>query len=201
MNSTISSSTASAPDHAIARDAHTGARLGLLSAAAWIVLGIDSIVRPVQDNRREVFWWLPSILMMLTIIYVHRVQRSQGLRLERYTFYVVMIAWLLVIIGNLGLVFNIPALASLGFPGGAVVGTLGLIAFGAGTWRAEALPRYASLGLILWEPGSIATGLLLSPISPLRDRGSYSAGIWKGLAIGAVALGMQDLSRRLRSDG
>ena len=136
---------------------------------------------------------------MLTIIYVHRVQRSRDLRLERHTFYVVMIAWPLVIIGNLGFVFNIPALASLGLPGGAVVGTVGLIAFGVGTWRARVLPRHVGLGLILWEPGSIATGLMLSPVSPLRDRGSYSAGLWKGLAVAAAAWGMQALSRRSKA--
>jgi len=38
------------------RAARRGALWGLISAVLWIVLGIDSIVRPVQDDRREIFW-------------------------------------------------------------------------------------------------------------------------------------------------
>jgi len=180
------------------RQARRGALWGYVSMTLWIVLGIDSIVRPVQDNRREVFWWFPYAFMMLTIIAVHRVQRRDDFRLERVMFWVVLVAWVLVLFGNLGLVFNIPALLPLGFPGGAIVGAVGLIVYGAATWRAKVLPWYAGLALILWEPGSIATGLMLAPVSPLRERGSYSAGIWKGLAIGMVALGLHAVSKRLQ---
>lgn len=185
-------------DQIAARRARRGALYGGISAVLWIVLGIDSIVRPVQDDRREVFWWFPAFFMLLTIIAVHRVQRRQDLRMERYSYWVVMIAWVLVYLGNLGLVFNVPVLLPLGFPGGAIVGAVGLIVFGVATWRARVLHWSAGLAFILWEPGSIATGLALAPISPLRDRGSYSAGIWKGFAIGMVAFGLQAVSRRLR---
>lgn len=186
-------------DASMERDARWGARCGWISAAAWVVLGIDSIVRPVQDNRRDVFWWIPFFFMMLAIVAVHRVQRSRGLRLELYSYWIVMIAGFLMLMGSLGLVFNIPALQGLGFPGGAVIAALGLIAFGVGTWRARVLPWSAAVALMLWEPGSIATGLLLAPISPLRDRGSYSAGLWKGFAIAVVAFGLQSLMRRQSS--
>jgi hypothetical protein len=70
--------------------AHNGARSRWISAALWVLLGIDSIVRPVQDNRRDVFWWFPYFFMMLTIIAVHRVQRRKDLHLERYTYCVVL---------------------------------------------------------------------------------------------------------------
>ena len=78
------------------------------------------------------------------------------------------------VLGNLGLVLNMPSLAKLGFPAGALLFMVGLAAFGIGTWRAKVLPRYAAVALMLWEPGSIATGLLLAPISPLHERGTYS---------------------------
>jgi len=195
-SSSFSSIEADSVQQSVLREARLGAWFGWISAAAWVLLGIDSIVRPVQDNRRDVFWWIPSFLMMLTIFCAHRVQRSKSLRLELYTFWIVMVAWSLVILGNFGLVFGIPSLLLLGFPGGAVVGAAGLIAFGVATWRAKVLPWFVGLALILWEPGSIAIGLLLAPISPLRDRGSYSAGLWKGFAIAIVAFGLQSVCRR-----
>lgn len=199
MSATTTSRASAGASHQTAVcEARRGAWWGWISAGLWILLGIDSIVRPVQDNRREIFWWFPFLFMMLTIIAVHRVQGRRELRLERYCYWIVMVAWILVFFGNLGLVFNVPALLPLGFPGGAVVGAVGLIVYGLATWRAKILPWYAGLALILWEPGSIATGLILAPISPLRDRGTYSAGIWKGLAIGVVAFGLRTTARCLR---
>jgi len=98
----------------LVREARTGARFGWISTIAWIVLGMDSILRPVQDNRRDVFWWFPFAFMMLAIVAVHRVQRWRGLPVERYTYYSVMFASALALLGNLGLVFNMPLLAKLG---------------------------------------------------------------------------------------
>ena len=176
--------------------ARRGAVWGWISAALWIALGLESIVRPEQDNRREIYWWFPYLFMMLTIIAVHRVQRPQHSRVERVSYWIVMIAWIAVLLGNLGLVFNLPALQPLGFPGGAIVAAAGLIVYGVATWKAKVLPWYAGLSFMLWEPGSIATGLLLAPIAPLHERGGYSAGVWKGLAIGVVAYGLHSVSKR-----
>jgi hypothetical protein len=117
-----------------------GPRLGSLagwaSTIAWIVLGLDSILRPVQDNRRDVFWWLPFGLFVMSLVAVHRVQRSRALRIEPYAYGTVMLASALVLLGNLGVMFNNSLLATMGFPGGAIVFTLGLVAFGITTWRA-----------------------------------------------------------------
>ena len=170
-----------------------GALYGWIAAATWIAVGIESIVRPEQHNYREMLWWMPFVFMTLTIIYVHLVQRGRGGRLETVSFWLVMIASGLVLLGNLGLVFEVVALASLGFPGGALVWTVGLTAFGIATWRTRVLPWYAGLSMILWEPGSIATGVALAVIAPLHERGSYTAGVWKGAAIAVVAYALQKL--------
>jgi hypothetical protein len=176
------------------RKARLGACFGWISTAAWVAIGVDSILRPIQDNR-DVFWWLPFGLFVLTIVAVHRTQRSRGLRMEHYTYYVLIVASALALLGNVGVMLNISLLATMGFPGGAIVFALGLIVFGIATWRARVFPRYVAMALMLWEPGSIATGLLLAPISPLHDRGAYSAGVWKGLATGIIAAGLQVLAR------
>lgn len=105
----------------------SGSRFGSLAAwastIAWIVLGLDSILRPVQDNRRDVFWWLPFGLLVASLVAVHRVQRSRALRIEPYAFWTVMLASGLVLLGNLGVIFNNSLMATMGFPGGALVFT------------------------------------------------------------------------------
>jgi hypothetical protein len=90
-----------------------------------------------------------------------------------------MLASALVLLGNLGLVFNVSALSELGFPGGAIVWMVGQIAFGIATWRASVLPWYVGLALVLWEPGATAAGLLLAPIAPLHERGRALAQDWR----------------------
>jgi hypothetical protein len=92
--------------------------------------------------------------------------------------------------GNVGLLSSQLILAAFSFPWGALLWTIGLIAFGVGTWKAKALPRYVGLALILLEPGSILTGLALSPIAPLHERGGYSAGVEKGLVLAFMAAGL-----------
>jgi hypothetical protein len=42
---------------------------------------------PAEDNRSEIYWWAPFAFVMFIIVYVHRLQRARGLRLERYTYY------------------------------------------------------------------------------------------------------------------
>jgi hypothetical protein len=49
------------------------------------------------------------------------------------------------------------------------------------------VPRHVGVALSLLEPGSLLTGLALSPIAGLADRGAYSAGIEKALVLWLVA--------------
>ena len=107
-----------------------------------------------------------------------------------------MIASALAFAGSIGIQAEQPALAALGFPGGAVIWAVGLMVFGVATLRAAVFPRFVGIALILLEPGSILTGLALAPISPLHDRGSYSAGVEKGLALALVSYGFMILQER-----
>lgn len=182
----------------IALLAATGSRLAWWAAVSWFALGVESILRPVQANYRDLIWMLPFTLTALAFIYVHYVQRSDSLA-ERIGFYSVMIASTLVFSGNIGLLTDQPMLSVLAFPWGAVLWAVGLIVFGLGTWKAGKLPKYVALALILLEPGSILTGLVLSPIAPLHDRGGYSAGVEKGLALAFIAYGLRSYLRRSKA--
>jgi hypothetical protein len=158
-----------------------------VGAAAWIALGLESILRPVQDNRRDAVWMIPFLFTVASFWFIHAVQSSSAGKFERVTYWLVMISSALVFLGNNGLVFNIPLLQVLGFPLGAILWTIGTALFGAGTIRARVLPRFAGLVLIVLEPCSILTGLVLSPIAPLCPRGAYSGGVEKGAMLALIA--------------
>ena len=173
-----------------------GVRFGFVAGACWIALGVESIARPRQENYRDLLWLLPFALTAITFYFVHAVQQSPSGSFERIAFYFLMAASAMVFLGDVGVVIHQRILAILGFPWGALLWTLGSAVFGVATWRAGALPRYVGLTLILLEPLSLLTGLALSPIAPLHERGAYSAGVEKGFAVIVGALGLRSLLRR-----
>lgn len=176
--------------------ARHGATIGFIGAAVWFLFGLESILRPDQWNARDTIWFVPFAFTVLTFIYMHRVQQPARNAVERYTFYALMIGSALVALGNTGLTLNNPTLSKLGFPTGAIIWIVGMLLYGIGILRAKVLPKYAGWALILFEPGSILTGLALSPIAPLHERGGYSAGVEKGLAVFFMAWGMRALCCR-----
>ena len=177
----------------------TGVFVAVLAAATWIALGIESIVRPEQENYRDALWIIPFALTAIAFCYVHAVQHARATRFGIFSFYFLMVASFLVFLGNVGVLANEPILAKLGFPVGALLWMLGLVLFGIGTWTANTLPRYVAVAIMLLEPGSLATGLAFAPIAPLHERGAYSAGIEKGLVLALVAVGMRTVLRQINS--
>ena len=162
-----------------------GSILAAVAAVCWIELGLDSILRPQQIDYRDALWIVPFALTAASFLCMQRAQPRAG----RLGFYSVMAASALTFAGNVGMLTDQPALAKLGFPWGAAVWTIGLILFGIATLKAGVFPRYVGIAIILLEPGSILTGLALSPIAPLHDRGAYSAGVEKGLVMALVSCG------------
>jgi hypothetical protein len=99
------------------REARWGERYGWISALAWMALGLDSILRPIQDNRREIYWWIPFAFMMLTLVSIHRVQRSQKRRFELYSYWTVMLGLGLGSAGEFGLGVQPERSIGAGVPG------------------------------------------------------------------------------------
>ena len=104
-----------------------------------------------------------------------------------------MVACCLTVLGGVGNVLHNPLLERLGFPAGPVLWTVGLVVYGIASWRIHIFPRYVAWTLILFEPASILTGIALSPIAPLHDRGSYTGGIEKAVAVLILGLAIRQL--------
>jgi hypothetical protein len=158
-----------------------------LAAVSWLLLGVESVLRPGQHNYRDALWLVPWLLTAAALRQLHLAQRSPAARLERWSYGAVIAAMAGCLAGNLGLLLDIDALELLGFPLGALLWTLALVPFGIATVRAGEVPRHVGIALALLEPGSILTGLALSPIAGLSDRGGYSSGIEKALVLWLVA--------------
>jgi len=171
-----------------------GFRCGLVGAVSWFAMGVESVLRPFQDNRRETFWMLPFVLTMITLVCVHLMQRRRS-RMAGWGFAIVMVASGLMLIGNIGLQLNLPWSQVLAAPAGPVIWLVGLVCFGIGTLKAGVLPRSAGWALMLFEPSSIAAALALSPVAPLLPRGAYSGNIGKGGALVVVAFALRRARR------
>src|SRR3954468_5551052 len=110
-----------------ARLAATGVRVGWIAAACWFVFGLESIVRPEQENVRDLVWAVPFALTGVTFTFLHLVQRDRAARVERVGYALTMVAMALVVLGNVGLLANRPVLAALSFPWGALLWTAALV--------------------------------------------------------------------------
>jgi hypothetical protein len=175
-----------------------GAKIAFLDAVIWVVFGLESIVNPAQNNTRDAVWLLPGGLMLVVFWLVHLAQRSPQARFERIAYWILMAASTLVITVVLGLVSNTPELVGFTAVVGIMAWIVGLLVYGIATWKTGVLPWWSAVAIILFEPGSVAFGLALSPIAPIHDRGAYSAGIEKGIALAVVGLGLLAVRNRIR---
>ena len=182
----------------------TTVRRGMIAAtaatAAWILLGAESVLRPGSMSYRDAVWLIPWSLTAVVLAYLHMIQRDRAGRLERGSFWAVITAMGLAAAGTLGVLLDIDALKVLGFPLGAVLWVAAMLPFGVATVRAGVVPAYAGVALALLEPASLLTGIVLSPIAGLHDRGSYSAGLEKGLVTLLVARALWRLARNAGRD-
>ncbi len=175
--------------------AERGSWWAMAAFVTWFGMGVESILRPIQDNRRDTFWMLPFACTMMAFYYLHTVQKRRS-RTETIAYPIVLIASAMCFLGSIGLQLDIKPLQVFGFPGGPIVWLIGLTGFGIGTLLAGAVPKKAGWALIFLEPGSIVAAVALSRIAPVLDRGAYSGNVAKGTALLMVALALRDVARR-----
>ncbi len=179
------------------------AKLGYWNAlgafVTWFGMGVESILRPFQDNRRETFWPVPFVFTVACFLCIHLLHRGRS-RIERHGFVMVAVASALVLLGNIGLQLHIAPLEKLQAPLGVVVWLVGLVCFGAGILFARILPKSAGWAIILLEPASVLAAVLLLPVAPMLERGAYSGNIGKGISMGIVALALKKVQDGSRSD-
>jgi len=83
-------------------------------------MGVESILRPIQDNRREMFWPLPFICTVVAFTCLHLLQRDRS-RFERVSWFAIAVGSALMLLGNIGLQLNIHSLEFLDAPLGPMI--------------------------------------------------------------------------------
>ena len=90
------------PSADASRLAARGSWFAFFAAASWAALGVESIVRPYQENYRDLVWMIPFALTVVALVYLHAVQPSAMLRVERAGFCAVMVASAVTLLGSVG---------------------------------------------------------------------------------------------------
>ncbi len=173
-------------------------RRGAIAAAAWVGISLESIVRPGEHDYRDGLILLPWVLTMAAFAALHSVQRHKAGSLEKVGFWLALAAMALTGIGNTGMLIGAEVLAPLAFPVGPLVWIPSMVAWGVGTARAGVVPRWVGAGIALNEPMTIVLAIVLSPISPITDRGSCTGALANGLVLTGIALALYMLQRDSR---
>lgn len=169
-------------------------RIGFAAAAAWVALGLESTVVGGEHHYRDGLVCIPWVLTMVTFAGLYVAQRDRLARWGRVAFGVMELTMVLIILGQAGVIFDLPLLRGLGFPLGALLWLAALVPAGIATYRAGVVPRHVGVLVTLLEALSIGNGVVLAPIAGLYDRGNYSGGIAKGLVVLSVALALSRLT-------
>jgi hypothetical protein len=173
-------------------------RVAVAAATTWTLLGLDSVLRPGEHDERDPFLLVPWLLTMAAITAIHRRQAAADRRVERWSYRALMVTMTAVALGQVGIVFDVALLKATAFPTGPLLWILAMVPFGVTTVRARVFPRSVGVALALLEPGSILTGVALSPIAGLAERGAYSGALEKGLVLALIARALLQQERGRR---
>lgn len=161
--------------------------VALFAGLAWLVFGLESIVRPHTEDYRNALFYIPWIPTMAVVYGLHDLHRDQSGAFERWSARGLLAAMALVVAGQPALIFDQDWLLPV-----ALVGFLGFmagtVAFGAALYRSRTVPGALAAGIAGTQIGTMAMGLALSPWVPLADDGSYSGAVVHGMVFTAAGL-------------
>ncbi len=168
---------------------------GLLCVPGGVLWALSPLGVYLSEQRfhtPNVFWKLfPSapLLLLVGLVGLHLLISGRSGRLERVGFYVALLGFLLILIGDVGEfwlhiddVYIMTAPAYRAFRLGLVVLAVGAILFGVAAGRDRTLP--------VWGALPFAIGGLCGLISVVRDLGSFGAALWILFGIGWAWLGL-----------
>lgn len=167
-----------------------GATSSLLGGAAWCALSLESIARPDPERYRTGLFLVPWVLSAGGVIGLHVLQHREAGRLGRIGFGATISSMLAAAIGTIAYLADVDALRWLEALG--VVGwTVGMLMLGYATVRARVVAARAGIALMLAEPATVVTAVVLSPWVPLQSEGSYSGAIANGIAFLIVGVALR----------
>jgi hypothetical protein len=158
-----------------------------LTAAAWLVAGIASLLRDQPTHALDAWMLVPLTLTYLTCSIFAWLWWTDLPRYGRAGFGTLTLAAPPMVIGQLAAYFDWDSFKWLGFPVAILGWTIGAALFGVALARASFAARWAGYAIALAQPAAIITGVALSPVRELSDYGSYTGAIGHGAIWLAIA--------------
>lgn len=161
--------------------------IAMFAGLAWLCFGLESIVRPHEENYRNALFYVPWLPSIAVVYGLHDLHRGFASQFERWSARLLLGSMALVVVAQPAFIFDVEPLLPLAIAGfvGFVAGT---VSFGAALYRLGLVSRPLAAGLAFTQLGTMAMGLALSPWVPLADDGSYSGAVFHGVVFSAAAL-------------
>jgi hypothetical protein len=116
-----------------------------------------TVADPSEDRWLDILFVTGILLVVVGLVGFHELQRERYGRIGRASFYTVVVASLVQVVGLVGFLLGSKALEWLILAGG--LGSLvGFVLYGAATLRAGVLPRWCGVAIIVALPASIPLG-------------------------------------------
>jgi hypothetical protein len=173
----------------------TVAGVAAVAGVAWVALGIESVVRPEVMHYRDALVLVPLLLYAVTVGGIQALQRHRSGRLGKWSAAIVIGAISLVVAANVAMLLGVEGAQQAAFPLGPLGWIVGMVAFGVATARAGVLTRRDGWLLALSQPLTMVTSLVLSPIAPLAERGTFSGTIAHGVVMLLLATSLRRVAR------
>jgi len=162
--------------------------LAIGTSVAWLLKSVISIALPDPTALLDLTMIVPLALTLISLLALHRIGFSGTGKLKGVTVWIVTIAAITAIPGQLCLALDLDSLKPVIVSVSAATFVGVLVLPGIDIIRVAIAPRWMGAALIIAQPLVIIIAFALSPISPLVESGDYSWAVGHSIVWGRIGL-------------
>ena len=162
--------------------------LAIGTSVAWLLKSVISIALPDPTALLDLTMIVPLALTLISLLALHRIGFSGTGKLKGVTVWIVTIAAITAIPGQLCLALDLDSLKPVIVSVSAATFVGVLVLPGIDIIRVAIAPRWMGAALIIAQPLVIIIAFALSPIGPLVESGDYSWAVGHSIVWGLIGL-------------